>query len=298
MNALTKPVSFLKNMRRNSLFLFLCFFTRIFDLYAFIHEERIVRYSRPCIRITMTQVQEVTHKWVQQLGRPLTPSEKQCLIRDSIRKKVLYQEGMHVGLGGEDPGTQHHLEQKLHFLALDLAEKEEPSPETLKQFYDKNRANYIIPEKAAFSHVYLNPGERGGNTLVDSERLLQYLAIFEPVPLDQIGDVFPLQRHYPLTSEKDISLLYGRVFTKTLFAIKGNQWQGPLHSTFGLHLVRVTDRTEKKEPHWEEIREKVYADWKAETYRHREEQFFEQLQRKYEVIIEDPPFLDNNFHIR
>jgi len=233
--------------------------------------------------------------WTKRIGRPLSSEETRSLIEKTIRERIFFQEAEALGL--RDPGAtaQQHIEQKLYFLAMDLAEEDKPTEGTLKSFYEQHQSKYIIPQKVAFSHVYINPGERGGNVLIDSEKLLQQLKAFEPVPLDHAGDVFPLQRHYPLMSQKDVALIYGNTFAQTLFSLADNEWHGPLHSTFGLHLVKVVDREEEKTPPWEEVRKNVFADWKTETQRQREEILFEQLRMKYQIIVEVPPLLEKNF---
>ena len=48
---------------------------------------------------------------------------------------------------------------------------------------------------------------------------------------------------------RDIEAVFGHDFAKQLAAIDGDGWQGPLMTSYGLHLVR-THRGESPAPLW------------------------------------------------
>jgi hypothetical protein len=61
--------------------------------------------------------------------------------------------------------------------------------------------------------------------------------------------------------EVQVAHLFGRGFLDSLGAVPLDRWEGPLSSTQGVHLVRLTRRQPPRDPTFEEARASVRADW-------------------------------------
>jgi parvulin-like peptidyl-prolyl isomerase len=59
-----------------------------------------------------------------------------------------------------------------------------------------------------------------------------------------------------------------------------------LQSSFGLHLVRVTDRAAATMPVLAELRPVVLREWQAEQNRQQSDAFYASLRSKYDVRLE------------
>jgi parvulin-like peptidyl-prolyl isomerase len=81
---------------------------------------------------------------------------------------------------------------------------------------------------------------------------------------------------------------FGTAFAKSLFALPNTEgWQGPVHSAFGLHLVRITNVTPEYLPGFGEIQTEVEAVWLEDAKRSENEAALKELISKYRVEVED-----------
>jgi len=85
--------------------------------------------------------------------------------------------------------------------------------------------------------------------------------------LDRWGDRLMLGSFYSKETEQSISAAFGDGFTRALAELPVGVWHGPMESAYGLHLVRVTERTDSRIPEWTEVRERVTTDMEYETRR-------------------------------
>ena len=66
----------------------------------------------------------------------------------------------------------------------------------------------------------------------------------------------------------------------------GQEWQGPIDSALGWHLVRLTAKEPGVLPPLASIRTRVENDWRAETGRERQEAAYKLLRDSYSVRID------------
>jgi parvulin-like peptidyl-prolyl isomerase len=65
-----------------------------------------------------------------------------------------------------------------------------------------------------------------------------------------------------------------------------------VESGYGVHLVLVRERTERRLPQLAEVRETVRREWFAGRRREANEAFYRYLREKYTVIVEEPEWAD------
>jgi len=96
-------------------------------------------------------------------------------------------------------------------------------------------------------------------------------------------------RQYESVTAEELRSELGAEFADGVFALAPDQaWHGPLRSLFGVHLVRVTARSEARRPALEEIRERVQAAFDAERRRAANEAAYQALRARYDIVIEIP----------
>jgi len=83
-------------------------------------------------------------------------------------------------------------------------------------------------------------------------------------------------------------MIFGPGFAQDLFALSEEGWQGPLASSFGLHLVQIEDSTPGRMPALSEIREDVERELLAERREQARQRFLEVVRARYAVEIEMP----------
>jgi parvulin-like peptidyl-prolyl isomerase len=82
--------------------------------------------------------------------------------------------------------------------------------------------------------------------------------------------------------------MFGDQFASQLVGVKAGQWQGPVQSGYGSHLVFVSERIEGHLPALSEIRDAVQREWANAKRIESEDKFYQALLQHYTVRIEPP----------
>ena len=94
-----------------------------------------------------------------------------------------------------------------------------------------------------------------------------------------------LARSYADRSDKEIAGLFGRVFADAVAELPVGGWNGPVESTYGVHLVRVNGRTPSRAPTLAEVRDRVMADLREDRRHDRSLAAYQELRDEYEVRL-------------
>lgn len=229
------------------------------------------------ITIEAGHIDRINAQWQAQMGRQPTDEELDNLLDELVREEIYYREAKRMGLEAGDTIIRRRLVQKLTFVTEDLADAEEPSAEALEDFFSQNAERYQIPERWSFRHRYFSSDRR------DDAEADASAALADP---EQTGDAFMLQRSYAERSKADVANLFGRQFAQGLSELRPAGWTGPIRSAYGWHLVDVTGYREPRQPEFDEVRERVVADFKADRRRRANEDYFTELKARYQVVRE------------
>ena len=194
-----------------------------------------------------------------------------------------------MGLAEDDAVTRRRMAQRLEFLTSDLASVVEPTEEELEQFFRANSAQFSEPDRLTFLQVFFDPDARDEATLPDAEQVLAQLrtaGVPDPTTLEA-GDQVMLPNYFKAASAADIAKRTGRGFASAVMALEPGQWHGPVLSGFGVHLVYVLQRVQAPPPVLADLRPQVIEAWQAQKIQRFNEQFYETLRKRYEVIVED-----------
>lgn len=224
-----------------------------------------------------------------QRERPPDDAELELLIRDHVLEEVLYREALRLGLDQNDAVVRRRLVQKMGFL-LDGEGGAEPSEDELLAYFAAHAEVYREPARFTFVHVFLSPEARGEGIEAEAQRLLDELSSAAGRPDDeswrQEGDPFLLQREFTSRSSSELIELFGADFAAALETAAIGAWVGPLRSPWGHHLVRLDARQEARSPAFEEVRERVVADFLEQRRAGQRQRALEALRGRYEVTIE------------
>jgi hypothetical protein len=262
---------------KDPLTLFLAFGLMLFVAERFIASGEDDDYL---IEVTPGQQNRIFDQWQAQMGRPPTEQEAAGLLDQWIREEIFYREARKLGLDDNDTIIRRRLAQKLTFLNEDLANAEPPTEAALATFFQENLPDYLIPERFSFEHRYFS-SDRRRNAEADATAALAG-GVEDP------GDPFILQKSYAERSAREIGDLFGRAFADALADLSKDQpenWQGPIPSAYGWHLIRLTGHQDAREPLMSEVIDAVQRDYLQERRRRANDEFYQGLRSRYQIVI-------------
>ena len=277
----------MKTWYREPLVHFLALGALLFGLYLLVNDDASVETDTQIV-VTEADVEWLRQNWIRQWNRPPTLPELQGLVEAHIREEVYYREALALGLEADDTIIRRRLVQKMEFLSEDLALQVEPTDEALHAFFEAHVEDYRLPPRLTFSHIYFSPDRRGEATRQDAEQALAALqAMAAPPPsAPERGDGFMLPYDYVAQTLRDVAHQFGQDFAQAVVDLEPGTWHGPVASGYGLHLVRIEDRTEPRMPTLDEVREQVQRDFDHARREQMNEAFYATLRARYEIEIE------------
>lgn len=266
---------------REPLLHFLLLGGAIFGANRLLHPVETVDRHR--IEIGRADVARMRALYAQQWGAPPSEADLPRLVDNYVRAEILYREGKALGLDAEDSVLRNRVVQKMEFLVQDSSTPAAPSDAELKAWYGAHADLYREPERIAFEQVYFSAALRGAAAEKDAAAALAKARTGgDPGP----GDPLMVSgRADEPRSAAEIGEDYGEDFARALFALPGGGWEGPVRSSFGLHLVRIAARTAPRLPDFGEIRGRLAADYFAARQRDASDAAFARLKSSYRVEI-------------
>jgi hypothetical protein len=221
--------------------------------------------------------------------RPPTREEMEGLIRDRVQEEVYCREAMALGLDKDDTIIRRRLRQKIEFVTDDVATLAEPTDDELGAYLKAHAETFRLQRQFTFSQVYLNPEQHGENLTRDTEQLLAQLQdAGDKVDVSAMGDSFLLEHKFQSLPTSEVVKQFGEKFAAKLGELSPRQWQGPVESGYGVHLVWISERTEGRLPALAEVRDAVRREWANARRLEANEKFYQELLKHYTVTIERP----------
>jgi len=281
----------LKKWLREPLLHFLLIGGALFLLYGLQNQGTINTNDR--IVISKADIDRLNTLWQKKRLRPATQVELDGLIEQQIREEVMYREALAMGMDQNDAIVRRRLAQKVEFISADLAAQVEPTDEELTEYLAAHSDQFEVPARMSFVQVYFNIDRRGEQAEKDALRLLHDLkqnaskADSTQVDIEAAGDPFMMGLQHENITEYGVSRLFGKDFASKLFTLPSGSWQGPVSSGYGLHLVRIKNKTIAQQVELDTVREKVRSEWLAQQRRTIDADFYKSLRQRYEIVIDD-----------
>ena len=216
-------------------------------------------------------------------------SDKQInqLKKEFIKREVLAREAKKLGLDKIDSIISARLAQLgQQALVGEIIDIDNVEISEVNNFFDTNKSQYIEPETISFSHIFFDTEESAKSYLIklsvepDSEKLKDLI--------NTGGIVFPYQKNY---SKKPFSFVvghFGEIGATNLFSLQKDikNWQGPIRSSLGYHLVNVFNRTPMKQMVLEDILSAVKRDYYDQLRKKDSKNIISNKILEYEIIDE------------
>jgi PPIC-type PPIASE domain len=272
---------------REPLVHFLLLGVAIFVIYGLVSDGS---GSKPgYIVVTQGKIEHLRASFTRVWQRPPSPDELDGLIQDYVREEVLAREAVALGLDRDDTVIRR-LRQKMEFIANDLAAQAEPSDEELREYLAQHPDLFRTEPRLTFRQVYLNPQRRGDAVQRDAARLLAELnRAGAQADFAAMGDSTLLSPELVDVRASEVGGMFGERFARQVSQLPPGRWQGPVLSSYGVHLVFLEARTDGRLPELQEIRQAVAREWANAHRLEANERFYQELSRRYAVTIERPP---------
>ena len=257
----------------------------LFLLYGAVAEKPSSRRDR--IVVGEDRVASLAATFQRTWLRPPTCAELDGLVGEFVDEEILYREALALGLERDDLVVRRRLRQKMEFLHLDLVEPPVPTDGELSSYLAANADRFREPARLDFRQVFVDPEVGDDDVARRAEQRLARLRAGES-GLGDASDRSLLPEGMQAASEREVAAAFGAGFARDLFALSAEGWQGPLASTFGLHLVQVERRTPGRLPPVAEIRKQVERELSAERRELANRRFLELMRARYEVEIQMP----------
>lgn len=244
--------------------------------------------SAPAIKITGADTDWLKEMWTRQWRRPPTDEELARLVADHLREEVLAREAKALELDVGDTVIRRRLAQKMAFLLDGTIQVAEPPEAELRALYERCPDLVRTPPRVSFTQVFFrreHGDDRVGATLAA-------LSAGDTVPEDQ-GDSSLLGDSFADQDEQALANLFGPSFARKVVDLPVGRWSGPVESSYGLHLVKVTAVSPPEARPFVEVRERLAEEWRRERQEAAQAQLLRGLMEKYRVSV-DPavrPFL-------
>ena len=239
------------------------------------------------IVVTEGKLAQLAEGFAQTWQRPPSPDEQVGLVRDWIREEVYYREALALGLDKDDTVIRRRLKEKMRFLSSDIAAQSDPSDADLEEYMTQHPESFREEPRYSFVQVYLNPSNHGDAIEADATRLLARLRREgAQADVSTVGDPILLEQDYADTPASEVARLFGKEFAEGLAGLEPGDWQGPVASGFGMHLVYLREKVPGRIQPLDEVRDLVRREWENEKRLDLEDKIFQEMLKNYTIRIE------------
>ena len=182
---------------------------------------------------------------------------------------------------------RRRLVQKMQALSFRLTWTEPPTSDEVAAYYAANSEQFQTPARRSFSQIYFSRAERGGRTEQDAlDALTSLNDAFSDGQASSLGDRFMLPSYFAQLTQNDVYHQFGAEFADALFETKAMIWNGPIPSTYGLHLVFIHEEIPANLPPLANIELQVLGALNAERQQVAIERLFQTFRDKYDVVFD------------
>jgi hypothetical protein len=214
-------------------------------------------------------------------------AEKQALIDNLVDDEVLVREALNMGIDRGDPILRRRLIQKMGFLMEGFNPVSEPTEAELRVYLERHPERFVEEERISLVHVFLQSDGSADSAETDVDRVLAELS--RGADPGRLGDPFVHGTRFIQRSRKDLAGKFGEGFAHRVMSLPEGVWSGPVRSSYGIHLVLVTERFEAKEPTLDEVRPLAVQQMKLQRQKDTRRSAIRRLRDRYVIEIETGP---------
>ena len=272
---------------------FLVIGAALFGAYAWLNRDGGDAGVRQ-VRVAESDVRWLKETFVLQWQREPTQEELRALVRDFVKEELLARQAQELGLDKDDIVVRRRLAQKMTLLLQDDSRRAAPSDDDLHRLYEARRGQALSEPRTlltrpriSFTHIFFSRDQRA-DAAADARQALRELSRPDAAaPAATLGDRVSIKPEFRNADERAVANQFGAKFAARVFELAPGPWQGPIESTRGLHLVRITELVPAQLRPFDEIREELVELWHAQSQRESEERYFAGLLKTYQVVPDE-----------
>jgi parvulin-like peptidyl-prolyl isomerase len=246
--------------------------------------------------ITATEFKEKAGRVTRLPGRRLdTTAKKQELLNEMINQELLFQAAMKEGFIEESQEIKRKIAREyLHFKVS--SEKFEPDENQIKDYYSKRKDEI---DRIRASHILIKPkNKKDPKSVLAAKKKAE--SIRKQILNKDISFAKAAAKHSEdrgnAGSGGDLGMFtFGKMvpeFSRAAFALKKNGDISPVvESSFGFHIIHLTDQQRGLEFHRNAIKIRLEEDKR----RSRAERLFEDLRKTSNIATYDERLVDLEF---
>lgn len=241
-------VSWFDRISREPLVHFLLIGFLLFALYGFVGGGPRERTINVDDNVAATLYAQFSKTW----QRPPTAEEMSGLVESYVRDEIFYREGVTLGLDKDDPTIKRRVSQKFATIAEEQGASSPQTDTELERWMKQHPARYAEPSIVTFDQI-----------MFDSPAALEAgrKALAAGADPQQIGGGKMLLPHFELYPIDIIQRDFSTEFARSLLSAPAGEWQGPVRSGYGVHLVRVDKIVSGRAPKLDDVRLAVTRDF-------------------------------------
>ena len=273
---------------------FLVIGAALFAAYAW--QSRGGDAASPEVRLAESDVRWLKETFALEHQREPSETELQGLVRGFVKEEMLARQAQELGLDKDDIVVRRRLAQKMTFLLQDESARAEPSQDELRRLYaaqrgsppsqaDANqRLTLFTRPRISFVQIFFSRDKRADAAADVRAALAQLSTQDTAAPPAGMGDPAATKPEFRNVDARAVANQLGTKFAAAVFDLAPGAWQGPIESSQGLHLVRVTARVPGELRPFEEIKGELAERWHEQRQRDSEERYFADLLKKYRIV--------------
>ena len=238
------------------------------------------------IVVTAPKIEQMAAIFAKTWQRPPSAEELKGLIDDYVKEEIYVREALALGLDRDDTVIRRRLQQKMEFLTDLGVDRLSPTDADLEAYLKAHQAAFEIDALIGFEQIFFNPEKHGDRIEADAAAALKSLVANPATEPGTLGDATLLPANLPPTSVSSIGETFGSDFADAVSRIEPGTWSGPIASSYGLHLVRVSERNPGRLPPLSEVRSAVLREWSNERRHKIADAEIDALLKRYKVRIE------------
>lgn len=232
------------------------------------------------IRIESETLRALERQQGELLGRALTDEEREKAREGFIDDEVLLREALRRGLQWSDGRVRQRLTRIMRASMTETVP--DPSVAQLQAHFRENIDRYTTPESVTLEHVVFPWGED-----VTAGELDQVLAkLRSGASPEGFGrSLAAVGRRVPRQTRADLVRALGPDFADRMESLPTGEWQGPVESTRGVHLVRIVERHPPEVATFEPMEQYLRQEWFMTRTRELQQERIDEIRARYRIEI-------------
>ena len=212
-------------------------------------------------------------------NRSPTAAELSGLIDRYVRDEIIYREGLALALDRDDAVIKRRIRQKYDLIAEEQ-DRSLPTDEELSAYLTAHSGSFIRPAVVSFDQIFFEPTSSSQQRVSAAKA-----AVSNGGSAEAFGDPSLLPNRVDKSSIQLVARDFGDGFAQQVASVPVGQWVGPLESSFGVHILRVRERSRARLPRLEDVRAEVLREWESDRRTRSRDDDYRKLRDGYEVVV-------------